>query len=113
MGISKRMIWQKCWGNGLMAGLSFLLLGGCSIWESYSHPDYGSTRADRICHPYGDCMQGVWVSNGWAETDPAEARLQCIEEVAESHGNGWLKNSVTHGLEIGECMEKRGYTLKQ
>lgn len=96
-----------------MVCLSVFLLGGCSIWESYFHPDYGSTRADRICHPYGDCVQGEWVSNDGAGTDPAETQLQCVVEVAESHGNGWLKNSVTHGLEIGECMEQRGYTLKQ
>ncbi len=96
-----------------MLGLSFFLLGGCSIWESYSHPDYSSSRADRICHPYGDCSQGEWISKDGVETDPAEARLQCVDQVTESHGNGWLKNSVTNGLEIGECMEKKGYVLRQ
>ena len=96
-----------------MLGLGFFLLSGCSIWDSYSHPDYGSTRADRICHPYGDCSQGEWVSVEGVGANPSEARLQCVEEVSESHGNGWLNNSITHGLEIGECMEQRGYTLNQ
>jgi hypothetical protein len=96
-----------------MVGLSLCLLGGCSIWESYPHPDYDSTRADRICHPYGDCSQGEWVSKDGAGTDSAEARLQCVAQVTESHGNGWWENSVTHGLEIGECMEKKGYVLRQ
>jgi hypothetical protein len=107
------MIRQGCWGNTLMLGLVFSLLGGCSIWESYSHPDYYSSRAERICHPYGDCSQGEWVSDDWAGTDSAEVRLQCVEQIAGSHGNGWFKNSVSHGLEIGECMEKKGYVLRQ
>jgi hypothetical protein len=107
------MIWQRYWGKALMLGLGFVLLGGCSIWESYSHPDFDSTRADRICHPYGDCSQGEWVSEDGVGADPAEARLQCVAEVTESHGNGWLKNSVTHGLEIDECMKKKGYVLRQ
>jgi len=107
------MIWPNCWGNGLMLGLSFFLLGGCSIWESYSHPDYSSSRAERICHPYGDCSQGEWLSKHGIGADPTKAQLQCVEEVAEIHGNGWWKNSVTNGLEIGECMEKKGYVLRQ
>lgn len=96
-----------------MLGLSFFLLCGCSIWESYPHPDYSSSRADRICHPYGDCSQGEWVSKDGIGMDPAEARRQCVAQVAENHGNGWLKNSVTNGLEVGECMEKKGFVLRQ
>jgi hypothetical protein len=107
------MIWQRCWGSALLLGLNFFLLGGCSIWESYSHPDYDSSRSERMCHPYGDCSQGEWVSNGGSGTDSAGARFQCAEQVAEGHGNGWYKNSVSHGLEIGECMKRKGYVLRQ
>lgn len=110
------MIWQRCREKvlkALMLGLSFFLLNGCTIWESYSHPDYSSTRADRICHPYGDCAQGEWVSKDGIGPDSSEARLHCVEQLTKSHGNGWWKNSVTHGLEIRECMEKKGYVLRQ
>ena len=107
------MIWQRCGGRTLMVCLTVFLMGGCSIWESYPHPDHGSSRADRICHPYGDCVQGKWVSKDGAGTDPTEARLHCVAEVSQDEGNDWKKNSVTHGLEIGECMEQRGYTLIQ
>ncbi len=107
------MIWHTCLDRILLISLSLFFLSGCSIWESYSHPDYGSTRADRICHPYGDCSQGEWVSKDGTGTDATEAQLQCVAQVSRSHGNGWWKNSVTHGMEIGECMEKRGYVLKQ
>jgi hypothetical protein len=107
------MIRQRCWGKAFMLGLLWFLLGGCGIWESYSHPDYDSSRAERICHPYGDCSQGEWVSNDWAETNSAEARLQCVKQVAGRQGNGWYEHSVSHGLEIGECMEKKGYVLRQ
>jgi hypothetical protein len=113
MKIYPTMIWQNCWGRALIAGLSMFLLMGCSIWESYSHPDYSSSRADRICHPYGDCSQGEWVSKFGMETSSVEAQLECIEQINQSHGNGWWKNSVTHGMEIGECMEKKGFVLRQ
>lgn len=105
------MIWHKYLGKFLLLSLSFFFLGGCSIWESYFHPDYDSTRADRICHPYGDCSQGEWVAKDGTGTNSTEAQLQCVAQVAGNHGNGWWNNSVTHGLEIGECMEKKGYVL--
>ena len=107
------MIWQHYWGKALVVSLHMLSLMGCGIWESYIHPDYSSSRADRICHPYGDCSQGIWVSKFGMGASPVEAQLACIEQVDQSRGNGWLKNSVTHGMEIGECMEKKGYVLKQ
>lgn len=95
-----------------MLGLMWFLLGGCGIWESYSHPDYDSSRAERICHPYGDCSQGEWVPDDWAEIDSTEARLQCVKQVDGRYGNGWFEHSVSHGLEIGECMEKKGFLLR-
>jgi hypothetical protein len=99
----------------LMLSWNVILLSGCNMWNSYSHPDYDSSRADRICHPYGNCTQGEWVPKNEAESemDAAEAQLQCAELINESHGNSWWKNSVTHGLEIGECMEKKGFVLRQ
>lgn len=106
------MIWQKCGGSTLMVCLSVFLMGGCSIWESYYHPNHGSTRADRLCHPYGDCVQGEWVYNNGYGTDPAEAHSQCVAQVAEEQGHTWKQGSVTDGLEIGGCMEQRGFVLK-
>ena len=46
----------------------FFFLCGCSIWDSYLDPDYDTSRANRLCHPYGDCSQGTWVAvNGAAQ----------------------------------------------
>lgn len=107
------MIRQRHLGQVFLLGLSLFLLGGCSIWDSYPHPDYDSSRADRVCHPYGDCLQGEWVAKAGSGEDSAEARVRCLKQVAGSHGNGWWEHSVTRGLEIKECMEKEGYVLKQ
>ncbi|MDR4462610.1 MAG: hypothetical protein MRJ67_19150 [Nitrospirales bacterium] len=96
-----------------MMCLSALLLGGCNLWESYYHPDHGSSRADRLCHPYGDCVQGKWVSANGAGKDPMETHSACVALVAAEQGNDWTRNSVTQGLEISECMEQQGFTLKQ
>jgi hypothetical protein len=93
--------------------LNIFLMGGCSIWESYLHPDHGTTRADRICHPYGDCVPGKWVSRDGAETDPTSAHSVCVALVIAEPGNDWKKDSVTEGLEIGECMEQKGFILRQ
>jgi hypothetical protein len=113
MKILSTMIWQNCWKRAPLAALSMFLLMGCSIWNSYPHPDYSSSRADRICHPYGDCSQGEWVEKFESGTSSVDAQLECIAQIDQSRGNGWWKNSVTHGLEIGECMEKKGYVLRQ
>ena len=88
-------------------------LGGCSLWNSYLHPDYESTRADRLCHPYGDCSQGIWVASDGSVKDPIEAKTQCGEAVNQHHGNGWWEDSVARGLKIGTCMKKKGFTLQQ
>jgi hypothetical protein len=44
--------------------------------------------------------------------DSTEAKTQC-HEVVQPHGNGWWEDSVARGLEIGTCMEKKGYMLQQ
>ena len=91
-------------------------LGGCGVWDSNLHPDYQSTRADYICHPYGDCSYGRWVPVDPKTTDPADAmtsRVFCMQEIDRSHENAWWKDSVTRGVDIGECMEQRGFRLQQ
>jgi hypothetical protein len=107
------MIWKQRWEMALILGLSCFVLGGCSIWESYSHPDYSFSRGERICHPYGDCSQGKWIPRGGSEMHSGEARLQCLEQGYVEYGNGWWQDSVSHGLEIGECMKKKGFELRQ
>ncbi len=91
----------------------FFWLGGCSLWNSYLDPDYQSTRADRLCHPYGECSQGTWVAADGSANGSTEAKARCHEEVDRLHGHGWWKDSVARGLEIGSCMEEQGYTLRQ
>ena len=91
----------------------FFWLGGCSIWNSYLDPDYGITRADRLCHPYGDCSQGTWVAGDGMAQDSTVAKVQCQDAVDQSYGNGWWADSVSRGLEIGTCMKKKGFSLQQ
>ena len=104
-----KIVEEKC----LFLLVVFFWLGGCSLWNSYLHPDYKSTRADRLCHPYGDCSQGTWVASDGSAKDSTEAKTQCHGEADQSYGNGWWADSVARGLEIGSCMEKKGFSLKQ
>jgi hypothetical protein len=105
--------WKIVEGKWLFLLLVFFWLGGCSLWNSYLHPDYESTRADRLCHPYGDCSQGTWVAVNGSTKDLTEAKTQCHDEVDQRTGNGWWEDSVSRGLEIGTCLEKKGYRLQQ
>jgi len=102
-------------GRGKYAVMLFVLfwLGGCGIWNGYLHPDYTSSRADQLCHPYGQCSQGSWVAGEGAAEDVTVARTQCREAGDLPDGNGWWADSVTRGLEFGQCMEKKGFTLQQ
>jgi len=93
--------------------LMFFWLGGCSIWNGYLEPDYESSRADRVCHPYGQCSQGIWVASDGTAQDSTVVKIQCQEAVDEHYGNEWWVSSVARGLEIGNCMEEKGYTLRQ
>jgi hypothetical protein len=104
--------WKIVEGKWLFLLVAFFWVGGCNFWNSYLHPDYGPSRADRLCHPYGDCSQGTWVAMDGSVKDPTEAKTQCHEAV-QHHGNGWWDDSVSRGLEIGTCMEKKGYILQQ
>ncbi len=90
----------------------FFWLGGCSIWNAYLDPDYESSRADRLCHPYGDCSQGTWVGSDGVAQDSTVAKLQCQEAVAQRY-RSWWDDSVARGLEIGRCMQGKGYRLQQ
>ena len=99
--------------NCLLILLAFFWLGGCSIWNGYLDPDYESSRADRLCHPFGDCSQGNWVAVDGSAKDSTIAKTQCHEAIDQHYRNGWWEDSVARGLEIGRCMENKGYTLQQ
>ena len=104
--------WKIVEGKWLFLLVAFFWLGGCNFWNSYLHPDYGPTRADRLCHPYGDCSQGTWVAVNGSDKDLTEAKTQCHED-DRRYGNEWWNDSVARGLEIRSCMEKNGYILQQ
>ena len=106
-------LWKVVVGKWVFLLVAFFCLGGCGLWDSYLHPDYGPSRADRLCHPYGDCSQGTWVPIDGSSKDSTIAKTQCHEEAYKNHGNGWWGDSVARGLEIGSCMEKKGFTLQQ
>ena len=101
-------------GECVLMLLVFFSLGGCSIWNEYLEPDYESSRAERLCHPYGQCSQGTWVAiDGMTKEEATPTKIQCDEQVDQRYGNGWWADSVARGLEIKRCMEKQGYTLQQ
>ena len=68
---------------------AFFVLGGCGIWNGYLDSDYGSSRADRLCHPYGQCAQGTWVAIDPMGKDPQVAKRECEEAVAQRYGDSW------------------------
>ena len=94
--------------------LMLILMSGCvgDYWERYANPDYGNERAERICHPYADCSQGVWVATARAEVDSTRAYRMCQEQSQEHH-TGWSESTVSMGLEVGRCMRSKGYELKR
>jgi hypothetical protein len=111
------LLFKKPWGMvpawyGLIL-LGFFWSGGCSIWNASLHPDYQSSRADRLCHPYGQCSQGTWVAVDGTTKDPTVAKTECQESVDQHNGKEWWADSVARGVAIGECMEKKGYRLQQ
>ena len=93
--------------------LVVIWLGGCSIWDANLHPNYESSRADRLCHPYGECSQGTWVAADGASPDVDEVKMACHDVVSHRYGNGEWEEPVAKGLEIRRCMEKKGYKLQQ
>ncbi len=100
------------WMCLLLLSLVIILVGGCSLWNANFDPNYKSSRADRLCHPFGECSQGTWVAVDGAEQDPTVVKKQCAKLVAQLYGNGEWEDSVAQGLEIGRCMEKKGYALQ-
>ena len=102
---------QVCKKGGCVV-LLFAMVGCLGeTWEQYAIPQHGLTRADRICHPYGQCIQGVWVKDNPTEMDPEQAHQICAEEYRQLYPS-WSEDTVTTGLEIGRCMKAKGYTLK-
>lgn len=100
-------------GKWVFLFVVFFGLSGCSLWNSYLDPDYQSSRAERVCHPYGECLQGTWVAVNESDQDATIAKTQCTEAVDQRYGNGWWTDSVARGLEIGKCLESKGYRLQQ
>jgi len=91
-----------------------VFLSGCitEIWDRYENPDYRSTRAEQLCHPYGACVQGTWVGREGIATDPKDAYYVCVEQYRQPR-NTWSEGTVAQGLEVGRCMRAMGYRLAQ
>lgn len=96
----------------LLILLGFLV--GCEIWDANLRPDYGSSRAEQVCHPYGECSQGQWIAIVPERTpypDSFTAHKECTQKIDQSMEALWWEESVTRGLEIGRCMRKLGFQL--
>ncbi len=104
------IVQARCFFLIIMVGIC---LGGCSIWDANLHPNYESSRADRLCHPYGECSQGTWVAVDGASPFVNEAKMACHDVVSQRYGNGEWEESVAKGLEVRRCMQKKGYRLQQ
>ncbi|RMH03633.1 MAG: hypothetical protein D6704_12305 [Nitrospirae bacterium] len=100
------------WWAGILL-LTLLHLAGClsTIWDRYQTSSYNAMRANRRCHPYGECRQGQWVQAGKSERDALIAYAECKEAFLKTHGH-WADETVTMGLEIQRCMRAKGYELK-
>ena len=106
--------YQKSFQRKTAFGLLMLVfVSGCSVWNSYLDPNYESNRAERLCHPYGECTQGTWIATGGQERSSTLARTECQESVDKDNKNDWWADSVSRGLAINNCMEKKGYRLQQ
>ena len=103
--------WSWFWLGPVLAGILFL--SGCvsDIWDSYVYPDYGFTRADRLCHPYASCSQGRWIQVGKSEIDEIIDYVTCEDQMLEQYKTCPLR-TVTMGFEVGRCMKGKGYELK-
>ncbi|GJL56480.1 MAG: hypothetical protein NPIRA02_36120 [Nitrospirales bacterium] len=102
------------WRMGLWFVLGAVVLNGCmaDTWERYAAPQHGRDRAERICHPYTHCTQGMWVKDEPEQEDVAVVHARCTEEKLYRE-NGWSIETVSLGLEINRCMEDNGYRLIQ
>ena len=109
MQVKKKKKWL--WFYGIVMGT--LALSGCvlDIWDRYAYTDYGSTRADRLCHPYGSCEQGQWIQVGKSEIDAIIDYMTCEDQALQEYKN-WSLRTVTMGFEVGRCMEGKGYDLR-
>ena len=104
---------RKGWLRLNLILVGTMVLSGCvaDIWDRYAHPDYGSSRADRLCHPYASCEQGQWIQVGKSEIDAIIDYVTCENRALEQYTT-WTLRTVTMGLEVGRCMEDKGYELR-
>ena len=101
----------RSWLGPILVGTVFL--SGCvsNIWDKYAYPNYGSSRSDRLCHPYGSCVQGSWMKVGKSEIDAIIDYVTCEDQTLEQYHN-WSLQTVTMGFEVGRCMQGKGYELQ-
>jgi len=102
---------QWYWIGPILVGTMFL--SGCAsdIWDRYAYPNYGFSRADRLCHPYGSCDQGRWTQVGKSEIDSIIDYVTCEDQTLDQYSH-WSLQTVTMGFEVGRCMQNKGYELK-
>lgn len=93
--------------------MAAMVLSGCvsGIWDKYAYPDYGSSRAERLCHPYGSCDQGGWIQVGKSEIDAIIDYVTCEDQTLDQYKT-WALQTVSMGFEVGRCMQDKGYELK-
>ena len=104
--MAKKVLALKVWGLLVLCSMFW----GCEVWEQYVRPDYSASRAERLCHPFGECTQGHWVHVGKSEIDAIVDYDECGYDYEHRYGK-WGSPSVSTGLEMGECMKSKGYTL--
>jgi hypothetical protein len=101
-----------CFHTGIVVYVGFL--AGCEVWEANRRPDYGSSRAELVCHPYGECSQGQWIAIVPERTpypDSSTAYQECVEKIDQMTEVFWWEESVARGIEIGRCMRQLGFRL--
>ncbi len=108
---------EVSWRGWVLRGGVFVILGvfvsGCGFWRSYEDPDFHAGRAERVCHPLGQCMKGSWVASDGTDRDPEPTHDRCVQTADQGRRNDWWNQSVSRGMEIGTCMEKEGFRLQQ
>ena len=104
--MAKKVLTLQTWGLLVLC----FMFWGCEVWEQYVRPDYSAARAERLCHPFGDCTQGHWVHVGKSEIDAIVDYEECENDFEHRHGK-WGAQSVAIGLAMEECMESKGFTL--
>lgn len=94
----------------LSVGAIVLACASCQMWNDYASPGFDPARADRLCHPYGDCVQGHWAPEASSEGHSELAYRSCEADLAKRHGP-WVQQTVALRLEIQQCMKTHGFRL--